>query len=141
MEICESDEEGEVEDEDENGENGEDEEDEEIMMRIAELFEFASVPVLDENEPMTPRRLFPDDLASDSDSEADEDIQAPAAATLLLPPPIPYRRQYTSWMGPDGQIVYNSRHGNGYFDEDPEYPEDQDAIHGDNSPIAMEIIT
>ena len=69
--------------------------------------------VLDQNEP---RRLFPEDTQP----------------RLLLPPPPILRAQYTSWIGENGQIVYNSANGNRYYDEDTDYDnvfdEEQDDI-------------
>ena len=50
----------------------------------------------------------------------------------LLPPPTVLRAQYTSWIGENGLIVYNSANGNRYYDEDTDYDnvfdEEQDDI-------------
>ena len=74
--------------------------------------------ILDENDPLEPRRLFPEE------EEQDEEV----VLGLLRPPAPMLRSQYTSWIGEDGQIVYNSRYGNQYYDEDPIEDEEDDIL-------------
>ena len=89
--------------------------------------------LLDENDPLLPQCLFPEGRTYEVD--ADEDIiieRLPSGNTLVfnsdlfLSPPPPLRAQYTSYVGENGYIVYNSKHGNQYYDEDPVEEEDEE---------------
>jgi hypothetical protein len=81
-----------------------------------------AVNILEEDDPLEPRQLFPEDEV--------------VPVLILLPPP-PLRAQYTSWVGENGQIVYNSPYGNRYYDEDPIENDDGDLFADEEDNIQI----
>ena len=96
--------------------------------------------LLDENDPLLPQCLFPEGITYEVDADGDIIIERlPSGNTLVfnsdlfLSPPPPLRAQYTSCVGENGYIVYNSKYGNQYYDEDPVEEEYEDEEEPDYS--------